>query len=553
MAEKSYIGYQPTPGIDWGKLTSEFSQGLLNIGARRAEQNIYFDNLYKENMNAVKQVERSNDQQLNTIIQGAMSQVKDNAFEMNNLVKSGQLNHNEYRNFINNTNNSITSFAKTAKGLDATIQENIKRQQLDENGKPQGSEYEEYLTERHAKLLDLRNKTMYHDPQSGRMFLATLGPDGLADMNKIEDSENLNKPMNIRDNYVDYDQVIANKVKTFGKITMQEEIEGKIVTRSGISKMVDVKDENGNVIGQREVLNKNVADGIATTQNEVTSNPRSVYNILKKMDDRFESYEDNEEYRSKMMTLLDIENQSRRNQGQPPMNEKEAEIYMSEASMFMIKSSPNSKGEIQPQPNAEQVDMAKEWIKDTFYMQMDYSETFKEKKKEKKGGGKGDGKGGGKGDGADFDLYAKLHKAITTGNSETLNIQKTSKAKDLRFEVNSEGLVDVYDMSEDIFGKPKDEIKFKNQTLTDLVPYFYGQSGTTGGTKPEATYNAERKAFYEANPDAEVIAMNEGQPEGMAEDQMANLPQQEGSFMERLFKRGSERVNRFLGNEQNIS
>ena len=47
--------------------------------------------------------------------------------------------------------------------------------------------------------------------------------------------------------------------------------------------------------------------------------------------------------------------------------------------------------------------------------------------------------------------------------------------------------------------------------------------------------------------------MNEGQPEGMAEDQMANLPQQEGSFMERLFKRGSERVNRFLGNEQNIS
>ena len=108
-------------------------------------------------------------------------------------------------------------------------------------------------------------------------------------------------------------------------------------------------------------------------------------------------------------------------------------------------------------------------------------------------------------------------------------------------------------MSEDIFGKPKDEIKFKNQTLTDLVPYFYGQSGTTGGTKPEATYNAERKAFYKANPGAKVIAMNEGQPEGMAEDQMANLPQQEGSFMERLFKRGSERVNRFLGNEQNIS
>ena len=548
MSEKSYIGYQPTPSIDWGKLTSEFSQGLLEIGGRRAAQNIYFDNLYKENMNAVKGVERSNDQDLNTIIQGAMSQVKDNAFDMNNLVKSGQLNHNEYRNFINNTNNFITSFANTAKNLDATIQENIKRQQLDENGNPQGSEYEEYLTERHAKLLDLKNKTMYQDPRSGKGFLVTLGPDGLADMNKIEDSENLNKPMNIRDNYVDYNQVIANKVKTFGKITMQEEVEGKIVTKSGISKMVDVKDENGNVIGQREVLNKNVADGIATTQNEITSNPRAVYNILKKMDDRFESYEDNEEYRSKMMTLIDIENQSRRNQGQPPMNEKEAERYMSEASMFMIKSSPNSKGEIQPQPNAEQVDMAKEWIKNTFYMQMDYSETFKEKKKEKKGNGKGDGKGEGKGTG--YELYEDVYNAVSSGDTTAL---KSLSGGEYNFKINSDNTLNVTKDTPD----PDDKYEiyqtpvYTNATLDQIYNVFFGRSGTTP-QKQSAEWERQKKAFYKATG-KEKIAMNEGQPEGMAEDQMANLPQKEGSFMERLFKRGSERVNRFLGNEQNIS
>ena len=73
MAEQSYLGYKATPGIDWGKLTSEFSQGLLEIGGRRAGQNIYFDNLYRENMSAVQEVEQSNDQDLNTIIQGAMS------------------------------------------------------------------------------------------------------------------------------------------------------------------------------------------------------------------------------------------------------------------------------------------------------------------------------------------------------------------------------------------------------------------------------------------------------------------------------------------------
>jgi len=35
MAEKSYLGFKAAPAIDWGKLTSEFSQGLMEIGARK--------------------------------------------------------------------------------------------------------------------------------------------------------------------------------------------------------------------------------------------------------------------------------------------------------------------------------------------------------------------------------------------------------------------------------------------------------------------------------------------------------------------------------------
>ena len=443
MAEKSYIGYKATPGIDWGKLTSEFSQGLLAIGERRAAQNIYFDNLYKENMNAVKEVERSNDQDLNTIIQGAMSQVKDNAFDMNNLVKSGSMNHNEYRNFVNNTNNSITSFAKTAKGLDATIQENIKRQQLDENGKPQGSEYEEYLTESYSKLLDLRNKTMYQDPQTGKMFLATLGLDGLADMNTIQDASALNKPMNIRDNYVDYNQVINNKIKTFGEIKIEERLpDGSTITRSGISKMVDIKDKDGKVIGQRQALNKNVSDGIATTQNEITSNPRSTYNILKMMDDRFDSYQDDKEYRSKMSRLIDIENQSRINQGQPAMNESETDRYVSEADMFMIPSRPDSKSELQPQPSADQVQMAKDWIKDTFYMQMDYSETLKAAPRKAKVGGGRSGSGSGiTNEEADM-LYEQIRGAwdmIGTNNAEAVAILENQSTDGSKFTVKDDG------------------------------------------------------------------------------------------------------------------
>lgn len=529
MAEKSYIGYKATPGIDWGKLTSEFSQGLLAIGERRAAQNIYFDNLYKENMNAVKEVERSNDQDLNTIIQGAMSQVKDNAFDMNNLVKSGSMNHNEYRNFVNNTNNSITSFAKTAKGLDATIQENIKRQQLDENGKPQGSEYEEYLTESYSKLLDLRNKTMYQDPQTGKMFLATLGPDGLADMNTIQDASALNKPMNIRDNYVDYNQVINNKIKTFGEIKIEERLpDGSTITRSGISKMVDVKDKDGKVIGQRQALNKNVSDGIATTQNEITSNPRSTYNILKMMDDRFDSYQDDEEYRSKMSRLIDIENQSRVNQGQPAMNESETERYVSEADMFMIPSSPDSKSELQPQPSADQVQMAKDWIKDTFYMQMDYSETLKAApSKNKVGGGSKSGSGITSAE-ADI-LYEQIRGAwdmIGTNNAEAVAILESQATDGSKFTVKDDGYLYKLEQMKEYDPREGKEVTKERlvgpiKNLQNISKSFFG--ATTGKGSPGANKlyrGAEDRYMKKTGKEKAIMA-------AMMEEEIQQAPEEQ--------------------------
>jgi len=553
MAEQSYLGYKATPGIDWGKLTSEFSQGLLEIGGRRAGQNIYFDNLYRENMSAVQEVEQSNDQDLNTIIQGAMSQVKDNAFDMNNMVKSGSMNHNEYRNFVNNTNSGITSFANTAKNLDATIQENIKRQQLDENGNPQGSEYEEYLTESYSNLLNLRNKTMYQDPRTGKMFLANLGPDGLADLNTIQDASTLNKPMNTKDNYVDYNSVIANKVKTFGEIKIEEkQLDGSTITRSGISKMVDIKDKDGNVIGQEQALNKNVADGIATTQNQIASNPRSVFNILKGMDERFDSYQDDEEKRSKMIALIDIENQSRMNQGQPMMTDKETEEFASNNDMFMIPSTYDSKNELQPQPNADQVQMAKDWIKDTFYLQMDYTETLKAapKKGKGKGGGSGSGKNNSKGTG--YELYEDVYNAVSSGDTTSLKSLSGSK---YNFTINSDNTLNVTEDTPD----PRDpyEIEqtpvYTNATLDQIYSVFFGRSSTTP-QKQSAEWEKQKKAFYDATG-KEKIAMNEGQTEDMPDDQMASLPQQQESdtFLSKLLKKGSAFTNRVLGNEQNIS
>ena len=81
------------------------------------------------------------------------------------------------------------------------------------------------------------------------------------------------------------------------------------------------------------------------------------------------------------------------------------------------------------------------------------------------------------------------------------------------------------------------------------MSYFYGKSGATGGTKPEATYNAERDAFYKANPKKKEIAMMEEQTEEIPADQMAS--NQGGNFLQRLARSGRDFLSG--GDNQNIS
>lgn len=202
MAEKSYIGFKAAPGIDWGKLTSEFSQGLMQIGARRGQQDAYLDQIQRENMKAVRETENFQNQDLNTLLSGAVSQNVDNSYEMNRLVKSGKLNHNVYRNFMNNASDDWKSVATTLKSIDQTIVKGLERQQPGENGLPAGSQYEQDLIERRSNMLDLKNKTIYQDPKSGKYFMADLDETGnISDYNNLQNVTNYNKPMNVNDNF----------------------------------------------------------------------------------------------------------------------------------------------------------------------------------------------------------------------------------------------------------------------------------------------------------------------------------------------------------------
>ena len=539
MADKSYIGYKAAPAIDWGKLTSEFSQGLMEIGARRGVQDMYFDKLSRDNMDAVRDTEDFQSQDVNTLVSGGVTQGVNNSYEMNKLVKSGKLNHNEYRNFMNNASSSWTEFSKTMKTIDQTIQTGLERQQVGEDGNPLGSQYEQDLIEWRTKLLDLKNKTIYQDPKLGKYFLAELNDEGIiGDPNNLQEMRNLNKQMNINDNFFNFNKLV--KDRSAGIASYEEALVEDIET-------VDGKVRNNIYMTERgEVMNPGVPDAISRTQAYIKSNPRLIYNTLKQSDDRYQSFFNEEDYNNKMNDLVEIENGARQVRGEDILEKgsKDYEDFMTDNDKFLVENITDAQGVFQPNPNAEQRSELNAVVESTFMSNLGYSRVEAKPPKPKDPNSKTPKEEGQ----VNYDLYETLYTAITDGDSDILNNRKTSEAKDLRFEVTLDG-IDVYDMSENTVGDPNNKRISKGKSLTDLVSYFYGKSGATGGTKPEATYNAERDAFYKANPKKKEIAMMEEQTEEIPADQMAS--NQGGNFLQRLARSGRDFLSG--GDNQNIS
>ena len=546
MAEKSYIGFKAAPSVDWGKLTSEFSQGLMDISGRKAAQNIYFDRVTQENIDMVRENDEFSDQTLSDFVMGGATQMVDNAYDMNRLVKSGRLNHNEYRMFNNRANSSFKAVADAAKRIDANIVEMQKRQQPGENGLPQGSVIEQKLMEYQSGYLNLKNRTLYQDPQTGQFSYGKLNKDtGVVE--DLQNPEALLKPVNQRDNYFDafgFVQERSSKLGEFNIAEVKDKVVGKDKDGKDIVRKVYITEKG-------EALNPLLDRSIASAQQYITDDPRISFQTLNQIDSRYELYIGDDDKNSQLDDKVGIENKIRFQEGRPSMSEEEEEQFRLYEEGFLVPLVENSARERTPVLNAQQNEVLLQGIDDMYKSNLDYSMVEARPSTKRKDKGKGKGNNNNNSEDVNYDLYETLYDAIKEGDSDILNNRKTPEAKDLRFEVRGDGFIDVYDMTPDpVYKRPvnkgKGKLVSEGKSLTDLVSYFYGKSGATGGTKPEATYNAERDAFYKANPDKEEIAMMEEQMEEMPADQMAS--NQGGNFLQRLAKGILGR-----GNNQNIS
>ncbi len=538
MAEKSYIGFKAAPGIDWGKLTSEFSQGLMDIGARRGQQDAYFDQIQRENMQAVRETENFQTQDLNTLLSGAISQNVDNSYEMNRLVKSGKINHNAYRNFMNNASDDWKSFATTAKTLDETIMKGLERQQPGENGLPAGSKYEEDLIERRSELLNLKNRTMYQDPKTGKYFLADLDENGnISDYNNLHNVKSLNNPMNVNDNFFDFNTLVSDRAKNLKEYAVGE--------------MTDVNGKQVYVTEKGQVENPELPGSISRTQAYIKGNPRLVYQTLAQSDNRYETYFDPKDmqggdYQRKMNNFIEIENGARRIKGEKPLTGEELNSFVAEYDRFLMPNITDGQGVFQPSPSQDQLMALDQVVESTFMSNLGYSKI--EEKPSTKGKGKDKGSGMSQAD-ANV-LYKQLRNAWDKIGTDPVQAAATftNQAVD-----GSEFTVidgNLYKLIVDYVWNEKEVRNVRTEktvgpikNMQDISTSFFGATSGKGGGKANTLYqNAEKSS----GKGPAVIAMMEEQTEEMPADQMAS--NQGGNFLQRLAKGILGR-----GNNQNIS
>jgi len=444
--------------------------------------------------------------------------------------------------FNNRGNTSFKAVSDAAKSIDANIKAMQERQQPDENGIPQGSVIEEKLMEYQSGMMNLKNRTLYQDPNTGQFSYGKLN-EVTGEVEDLQDTEALLKPVNQRDNYFDAFGFVQNRSSKLGEFKIAE-VKDKVVG----------KDKDGNDITRKvyvtetgEALNPLLDKAIAGTQQYITDDARLSFQTLNQIDSRYELYIGEDDKNSHIDQKVGIENKMRFQEGRPSMSEEEENQFRLYEEGFLVPLVENSARERTPVLNAQQNEVLLQGIDDMYKSNLDYSmvEKAPSSKKTKTKKTPSDKTS----EAVNYDLYETLYKAIIELDSETLNIRKTPEAKDLRFEVRGDGFIDVYDMSENTVGDPENKLVFERKSLTDLVPYFYGKSGATGGTKPEATYNAEREAFYKEKPYMKRIAMMDEQTEEMPADQMAS--NQGGNFFTNLVRSGRNFLSG--GNNQNIS
>lgn len=370
-----YFGYVPPDNtLDWGKLTSGLVDTITGISDERAKQKEELDQININNQRIVSTVDSYSDQTLNGFVQSAAVDARSIIGEWSRQLKNREITAAEYKSRNNNLMTNWSAVGTTAKTFNATIQEALKRQEPDENGKVVASGEELYKIGKLAEFGDLKNKKVFIDPQTGNLMTGVLDPaTGQVDPSTLVTGVAMNNIENIQTNKVNLNQLVANNVKNWGDFTKEE----GLTTTSG------------------KGLNPQLARAKASLIGVIMNNPSSTASVL---DDNTSYnigyYSGNSERNTLINNMLKLENETRRDMDQDPMTNEESKKYIDENSWTMIQMARDGNGIMRPVLTPEQTEKARQVIVDQIDAQIGQKITQDELSKASGGSGSS-GAGGG--------------------------------------------------------------------------------------------------------------------------------------------------------------
>ena len=358
MAREDYSSYIPTAGVDWAKISEDLISTVNTIGTNRQENREALDLMESNANDLMNKDQLYSSQNFNNLMFSAAGTGREQIAKWKSEVKAGTLSPQGFKRRTNNLQNKWSTLANSAKTYDNVNLEFMKRQTPDQaSGLSDGSEYEQYLSMIHTELGDLAHKKIYFDPNTGEPYIAKFDKDGNIDPTSMTPTFRYAVPNNFYDNTVNFETIISNGTKGLAEYTIE----------NGVSTITD------------PLANKATQKAIVSLQNTVLNNDRWVNQVLAKFPtENYDWYRTEEEKKSKISAMIDVEKQTRSEFGGEAYTEEEIKKLYSTFEKQMILVAPDGTGVYQPMITEEQKKVAADIIMDKIKSQIGYQKTLDE-------------------------------------------------------------------------------------------------------------------------------------------------------------------------------
>jgi hypothetical protein len=501
MAE--YIGFKaPESIIDYSELTGGLVDALKGVEQRRDEKRTQMEGMTSDLTSSINEYQGGKSKSMNDImLEGAMK-IKENIYNANKALKSGNLSPVEYRSIINNTNDYWSTLTSTAKNFDSRYQEIIARQESGE-----ASKVEADLAEYYANIADLKNSVIHHDPSTGQIYYAKTDENG--NVSRLDDVRRMNNPGNTLFNKVDL-------------VTIADEVTKNV---QDWSKWTDLGRGGSETVSDPR-QNPAYKSWLQNTATGILSNDRAATSVLADNGVALEDgtlvsfdvyFDDGKSGASNMQSKVD----DAMRQYQllfPDATQEEVDKFKSIQEKSMIKMVQDESGDWQPSLTDEQRKLAYSRVVEEIEMRLPFEKkgTAQESYNSyygvsSSGGGGGDNEPTGQGM-----LYPKLRAAWNlasgldvTGKNKVSANQKASAAtltalstKGYVYEWREGGLyilkpagIQTNPITGQQEQRVKEEITGPIKNLESLAGDFYGESGAKGVSEAVARFNEERNSW----------------------------------------------------------